>query len=321
MRPDRRQMLALLGAAPLGSVWAAADGYPSWPVTVVVAPPPGSGADTTARIYAKRLQELTGQPFVVENRPGANSFIALQSVARAKPDGYTLHYSTNVIAMSPALFRKLPFDPAGDFAPIARAARGENVLVVPTSSPHRTLADLLAAARKHPQQLSYASGGRGLSLYVYVLAQLAGVEFLDVPYKGAAPGVVDTAAGVVSFSVADITSVLPLIQAGKLRPLVIASDRRHPLLPEVPTSQEAGAPGYEVYSWSGFYAPKNTPGLIVDQLSGLIQRINSEPETVAALSRLGVATFSADARELRRYHLAETARWKVTAERARMEPE
>lgn len=320
----RRVLLATLATlpllGPLHSAWAQAN-YPTRPVTLVVPFPPGSGADATSRLYARRLQELTQQSFVVDNRPGGESFIAAQAVIRSNPDGHTLYFATNNVAMHPALFKKLPYDPVADLVPIARAARGVNAIVVPGASPYKTLADLAEAAKKQPKHLTYGSGGSGFRLYVEQLAQQLGVQFQDVPYKGAGPAMVDAAAGIVDFSIGDVSAVLPLIQSGKLRALVVSSEKRHPLLPDVPNAAEAGVPGYIIYSWTGLFAPAKTPQLVVEKLSTLMQQINTEPETVASLAKLGAEPFSAGLQELRPYQLSEIERWKGIAKRAGFEPQ
>ncbi|WP_342132376.1 Bug family tripartite tricarboxylate transporter substrate binding protein [Hydrogenophaga sp. OTU3427] len=320
----RRVLLTVMAvlplASPLPSAWAQAD-YPARAVTLIIPFPPGSGADTTARLYARRLQELTKQSIVVDNRPGGETFIAAQAVTRANPDGYTLYFAANNIAMQPALFKKLPYDPIADFVPVARMARGINAIVVPTTSPYKTLAELAEAAKKKPRLLTYGAGGSGFRLYVEQLSEQLGVQFQDIPYKGAGPALVDTAGGVVNFSIADVSAVLPLIHAGKLRALVVSSERRHTLLPDVPSAAEAGVPGYEVYSWTALLAPAKTPQSIVEKLAALMQQINAEPETVAALGKLGIEIFPAGPQELRRYQLSETERWKRVAERAGVEPQ
>jgi tripartite-type tricarboxylate transporter receptor subunit TctC len=320
---SRRALLAALASVPLACVAPAASAeadYPTRAVKMIVSFPPGSGADTTARIYAKRLQELTKQPFVVENRPGAEGFLAAQGVIRAPADGYTLYYAANGIVMHPALFKRLPYDPIADLSPVARAARGINAVVVPANSPYKTLADLAAAAKKEPRGITYGSGGAGFRLYTELLADRLGVQFRDIPYKGAGPALIDTAGGIVAFSIADVSAVLPMVNGGRLRALAVASNTRHPALPEVPTAAEAGAPGYEIFSWTAMFAPAKTPQPIVDRLAALMQQINTEPETLAALGKLGVEAFPAGPDELRRYQLEQTEQWKRTAERAGMTP-
>lgn len=319
------QTLAGTAAASLllgASLPALADDYPSKPVTLIVSFPPGSGADTAARHYARHLQDLTKQPFVVENKPGANSFIAAQAVARATPDGYTLFFASNSpVATNAVLFKTMPYDPLNDFAAVARVSRATNVVVVPANSPHQTLAQLAAAAKAKPKGLSYAAGSASYQIATEWMNELLGIEALHVPYKGSAPALTDTAGGVVDFAVADVTASLPLIQGGKLRALAVSSDRRHAALPAVPTATEAGAKGFEFYNWTGLFAPAKTPQPVIDQLAALMQRITAEPETAAFIGRVGGETFHGGPQELRRYQVAEIEQWKRTAQRAGIQPQ
>jgi tripartite-type tricarboxylate transporter receptor subunit TctC len=317
----RRACLTVLAALPV-AMSAAAQEYPSKPVTFIVSFPPGSGADTTARLYARRMQEITKQTFIVENRSGANSFLAAQAVARASPDGHTLFYASNSpVAVNAVLFKKPPYDPVGDFAPVARASRATNLVVVPASSPHKTVAELIAAAKKQPKALSYASGSASYQIATELFAELAGVELLHVPYKGSAPALVDTAAGVVQFAIADISAALPLVQSNRLRALAVTSDKRHAALPDVPTAIEAGVKGYEFYNWTGLFAPAKTAPAVIDKLAKLMQQITVEPETAAFLAKLGGETYPGGPQELRRHQLAEIEQWKRAAQRAGIQPE
>lgn len=324
-QPGRRRILcAALSTLTLASTlpamaWAQAD-YPARPVTLVVSFPPGSGADTTARIYAKRLQEITKQSFVVENRPGGESFIAAQAVARAKPDGYTLFFSSNALTLHPALFKRLPYDPVGDFAPVALASRGTNVIVVATGSPYKNFGDLVSAAKKQPNAVTFGAGGQGYRVYVELLAESVGVKFQDVPYKGAGPALMDAAAGVVDFSIGDPSAVASLVKGGKLRALAVAADKRHPMLPDVPTGRELGAPAFELYSWTALYAPAKTPQPVIEKLAGWMRMANNNPETVAAMEKLGIEVFSGGPDDLRRFQASETERWKRTVARAGIQP-
>lgn len=314
--------LAMLGALLAGAPCVQAQEWPARQVTLIVSFPPGSGADTTARLYARRMQEITKQTFVVENRPGANSFIAAQAVARAPADGHTLFLASNSpVVTNAVLFKSLPYDPVADFAPIARAARATNAVVVPAASPLKSVADLVAAARAKPKGLSYASGSASYQIATELFTELLGVEALHVPYKGAAPALQDLAAGVVDFAVADISAVLPLVQGGRLRALAVTSDKRHAALPAVPTAIEAGARGYEYYNWTGLFAPAKTPPAVIDRLATLMQQITAEPETVAFLAKVGGESFHAGPAELRRYQLAEIEQWKRTAQRAGIQAE
>lgn len=319
----RRVILAASCALLLGAMTTAwAQDYPSKPVRVVVSFPPGSGADTTARLYARRLQEITKQAFIVENRPGANSFLAAQAVATAAPDGTTLFLASNSpVVVNAVLFKNLPYHPVNDFAAIARISRGTNLLLVPQASPYKTVADLIAAAKRAPKKLNYASGSASYQIATEEFAEIAGAHFTHVPYKGSAPAIQDTAAGVVDFTIADISAGLPLVQGGRLRALAVTSDRRHGALPDVPTASESGVKGFEFYNWTGLFAPAKTPQPILDKLTQLVQQITAEAETVAFIAKNGAEPFPGDAQELRRYQVAQIEQWKRVAQRAGIQPE
>jgi len=319
----RRGMIAALALTCLGSApMAWADDYPSKPVRLIVSFPPGSGADSTARFYATRLKEITKQTFIVENRPGANSFIAAQAVATAVPDGYTLFFASNgPVVVNAVLFKSLPYDPVKDFVAVARTARATNLLVVPAASPYKTLADLVAAAKKAPKKLNYASGSSSYQIATEEFAELAGADFNHVPYKGAAPAVQDTIAGVTDFAITDITASLALVKGGRLRALAVSSDRRHDALPDVPTVIESGIQGFEFYNWTGMFAPAKTPRAVIDKLSQLVQQITAERETIAFFSKLGGETFAAGPEEFGRYQIAQIEQWKRVAQRAGIQPQ
>jgi tripartite-type tricarboxylate transporter receptor subunit TctC len=320
-RIHRRTLLVALAGAGLAPALRAQD-YPSKPVKLIVSFPPGSGADTTARHFAKRLQELTQQSFVVDNRPGANSFIAAQAVAKAEPDGTTLFFSSNSpVVVNPVLFKKLPYDPVADFAPVARAARAPNLLVVSAASPHKSVADVVAAAKKNPGKLSYASGSAAYHIATEAFNEAVGIEANHIPYKGAAPAITDTAGGTVDFAIVDITAALPLVQSGKLRALAVTSDKRHADLPNVPTAIESGAKGYEFYNWTALYAPAKTPQPVIDKLEQLMQQISKEPETLAFFAKVGGEPFPAGAKELRTYQASQLDFWQRAAKRANLQPE
>jgi tripartite-type tricarboxylate transporter receptor subunit TctC len=319
----RRRLLLAAALSPWVHAAAhAADDYPGRAVTLVVSLPPGSGADTTARLFARRLQEISGKPFVVENKVGGNSFIAAQAVARAAPDGHTLFFSSSTpVAMNVVLLKKMPYDPLTDFVPVARAARGTNLVVVAAGSPLRTLADLVNAAKLKPNSLSYAAGSAGYHLATAMLAQQLGVECLHVPYKGSAPALVDTAGGVTDFALADVSAALPLVSSGRLRALAVTADARHPSLPAVPTADEAGAKGYTYDNWMGLYAPARTPNSIVERLATWLGQVAAEPSTVASLNKLGLESYFAGPRDLAAFQRWEIARWREAAAKAKIEAE
>lgn len=303
---DWMRLAMAAGLLCFGAQAPAAESYPQRTVRIVVSLPPGSGADTTARFIARHLSQSLGQPFVVENRPGANSFIAARAVAEAAPDGYTLFVASNSpMVTNAAVFRQLPYDPVKDFAPVAGLARFPMVLVVPAGSPHATLQQLVAAVRSAPGKLNYASGTPTYQVAMERFHARNGIKATAVPYKGTGPAVTDLAAGVVEYSIAEVSAVLPLIRSGKLRALAVASAERHKSLPEVPTVAEAGTPDFESYAWTGVFFPAGVPAPIVQRVSAAVRSVMTGNEGRAFIDSQGGTVFTGTPEELRRFQLAE----------------
>jgi tripartite-type tricarboxylate transporter receptor subunit TctC len=293
---SRARRLALAGAAatllalaaPQGA--QAADAYPTKPIHLVVPFPPGGVADLLARPVADKLGQMLGQPVIVENRGGATGTIGAAYVANAAPDGYTLLFgTTNEIAMSPTLYKALPYDPTKAFAPITPVAEFPNVLVVgPTIDAH-TLAELTELARKAPRSLSFASSGEGSTnhLTAELYRTQANVDILHIPYKGGGPALVDVTGGHVSAMFATLPSAVSLIQSGKLRALAVTGGHRSPALPAVPTAQEAGMPQLVVTTWNGVLAPAGTPAPVIDTLYQALRKIVADPGIQAKFAAVG----------------------------------
>ncbi|GMG94300.1 tripartite tricarboxylate transporter substrate binding protein [Cupriavidus metallidurans] len=291
--------------------------YPDKPIKLVVSFPPGSGTDSNARYLARKMEERLGKPVVVENRPGGNSFIAAQTVTRAEPDGYTLLLASNSpVATNVAMFRKLPYDPVSELAPIARLGVGAMALVVSASSRYQTVDALLSAAREHPGTLNYGAGSASYQIATELFLAMGHIKANHVPYKGAAPALTDLAAGQVDFVFADYGAVLPLLNGGKLRLLAVTSDKRLGSQPNTPTLQESGFPGYFMVNWTAAFAPANTPKPIIAKLEKLMVDIYRTPETSEFLSRTSWDVFVGDAKALRTFQLAEIKKWSDAAERA-----
>lgn len=300
----------LAAALALAAVPATAQSdYPSRPVKVIVSLPPGSGADTTARFISQHLSEKFKQPFVVENRPGANSFIAARAVAEAAPDGHTLFVGSNSsMVTNVAVFKSLPYDPVKDFVPVERIARFAMVVVVPASSPYKSLDQLVEAARKAPGKLNYASGSAGYQVAVELFHERFRIRGNPIAYKGTAPAMTDVAAGNVDYSIGEISSVLPLIRAGRIRPLAVTDTRRLKELPQVPTVAESGAPGFEVSAWTGLFAPARVPEPIVKALSAAVHDAMQQRESVKFIENLGGSVYAGGPQQLRQFQLAEIER-------------
>jgi len=269
------------------------DKYPQKTVKIVVPFAPGGSTDIFARLVGERLSVSLGQPVIVENRAGASGNIGAEAVAKAAPDGYTLLMATTgVMAINNALFKQMGYDAAKDFEPVVFIASITNVLSVPNDLPAKNVAELVALAKKEPGKLSFASSGAGSSTHLSaeLFKSMAGVELIHIPFKGSGQALIDVVAGRVSMIFDNMPSALPHIRGGKLRALGVTGSRRSGALPEVPTIAEAGVPGYESLSWSGFAAPASTP-------RDIVQRLNRETGAILATAdmRQKLAEQGADA--------------------------
>jgi tripartite-type tricarboxylate transporter receptor subunit TctC len=319
--PDLKQILIASTLQLLCGV-ALAAGYPERPVTVIVSLPPGSGADTTARFISKHLTEKFKQTFVVENRPGANSFIAAKAVAEAPADGYTMFVASNSpMVTNAAVFRSLPYDAVKDFAPVARIGRFPMVLVVPANSPFKSLQDLISAARSQPGKLNFASGTATYQLALETLHERNGISAVSVPYKGTSAAINDVAGGSVDYSMAEVSAVMPLVQSGRIRPLAVATAARLQDLPDVPTVSESGTDNYESYAWTGAFFPAKVPPEIVSQVSQAILDVVNSEEGTRFLEGLGGEPFPAGPQEFRNFQISEIEKAEATARAANIQLE
>ena len=317
----RRRLLAasllLPGIARAQALAQAPDAWPSRPVRILLAYPPGGSTDVLARTLAERLAvAIPGAGFVVENRPGGAAVVGTLAAAQAAPDGYTLALGNNQThAANAAMVRDLPYRPVEDFAAVGRLAEVHHALVVPAGSPARTLA-ALAARGKGGGRLTYASSGVGSASHVIAesFVRQEGLEATHVPYRGGAQAVTDTIAGTVDFFVSTWPQVVALVREGRLRALGIGAPARLADLPEVPTFAEAGAPTMAVDAWFGLWAPARTPEAIVARLSEALPRILAEPGTVAKLAGLGFTPAPLPAAEFAAFQREEVARWTALVE-------
>ncbi|MCY1213961.1 Bug family tripartite tricarboxylate transporter substrate binding protein [Variovorax boronicumulans] len=329
MNPLSKMLRAAAFTAALASAAApfaqaqpqqAAATYPSKPIHFVVPFPPGSGTDVGARFFARKLGELAGQPVIVENRAGANGFIAVKAVTSAPADGYTLLMGSNsTLATNVALFKQLPYDPVKDLAPVSTLMRSPIVLIVPANSPYKTLKDLIDAARAKPGQRTYASGSAAYQLMGELFADKAGIQLLNVPYKGAPDAVNATLSGQTDLGFSDITATMELLRGGKIRALAIAADQRLAGLPDVPTAQEQGIGGFSADTWTGVAVAANTPKPVVDKLSDMFVKILAMPETREFYAKQNVITMKGGQDELRDFQREQIAVWKRIAAAARIE--
>ena len=284
--------LAICSALALASASAWAQTFPSKPITLIVPNPPGGVVDSSARLVGDPLTKMLGQAVVVENKGGASGNIAYQQVARAPKDGYTLLVSYSAYHVgNPAMFAKLPWDQK-DLVPIALIAAATNVITAHPSIPANNLKDFIAHIKKQPGKINFASQGNGSLSHVgtALFEQTTQTEMTHVPYKGSGAAIQDVLAGQVQVFITTPPSVMGHVQAGKLKAYAVTSKARHPMLPNVPTTEEAGLPGFELEAWVGLFAPAGTPPAVITQLSEQVKKALELPETKQRAATLGIET-------------------------------
>ena len=312
---SKRNLLALLALAGLGITAhaqpAAAD-WPNKPIRWVVPFPPGGAMDAIARTLGEKAGKTLGQPFVIENKPGAGGNIGADYVAKQPGDGYTMMITSIGMATNKPLYSKLNYDPIKDFAPVSLLAVVPNVLVSNATQPDvKTARDVIAAARKAPGKLTYASAGNGTSIHLAgeVFTSLAQVEMLHIPYKGSGPAVSDLLGGQINYMFDSITSARPHIESGKLRALGVTTAKRSSTLPNVPTLAEAGVPGYEVSPWFAVFMPTATPKAIVSKLNKALLDAMKDPEVAKRFETIGAEPVGSTPDELAQHLARESERW------------
>jgi tripartite-type tricarboxylate transporter receptor subunit TctC len=309
----RRQFLHLAAGAvavPAASRIAWAQAYPARPVRLVVGFPAGGGADIVARLIGQWLSERLGQPFVVENRPGAASNLAAQAVVRAPPDGYTLFLVTSVNAVNATLYEKLNFNFISDIAPVASISRVPNVMVVNPSFPAKTVPEFIAYAKANPGKINMASAGNGESGHVFgeLFKMMARVDLVHVPYRGAASALTDLLGGQVQVMFSTMPASIQYIRAGNLRPLAVTTATRWAGLADVPTVGDF-VPSYEANTWYGVGAPKNTPAEIIDKLNKEINAGLPDPKMKARLAELGSTALAGSPADFGKLIADDTEKW------------
>jgi tripartite-type tricarboxylate transporter receptor subunit TctC len=285
--------------------------YPAKPIRMIVGFPPGGGTDIMARLLAAKLPEFLGQPFVVENRPGAATNIAMEHVARSAPDGYTILVTTATMAMNPSFYKKLPFDVLRDFAPVSVFSDSPNVLVVRASLAAKDAGEVVALARAKPGVLNYSSAGTGTTQHMTgeLFKLRTGTDIVHVPFKGTGPSLTTLIAGDVDMTFANIPAILPHVRTGRLRALAVAGAKRSELMPDVPTMKEAGVDGVEVTIWYGVLAPAATPRAVVDTLAAAVTKAARSPDIRTRLLEQGAEPIGNTPEEFARQLREEVARW------------
>lgn len=316
---SRRSLIAVALPAMAASIARAQDveDYPTHPVTLVVPFAKGGGTDTLGHLLGDKLQERFGQPFVVQNRPGQGTVIATNFLAKSRPDGYTISMAVSTLAIDATLYKKLPYDPARDFALLALVASVPFVLVVSASSPVFSVEDLINLAKQKP--LSYGSGGVGAfhHLTAALFASRTGIKMTHVPYHGTAPALNDLVQGYIQLMFADYGPAQALITSGKLRPLAVTTTKGLEVLPGVPPLAEVGVPGFDLAAWQGVIAPAKTPSDIVVKLNSVLNGIIATPEVRGRIKDLGMEPIgSRTPAELAAFLQSEIERWGKIVEAA-----
>ncbi len=323
----RRALIAApfaAGSLVFGAKSMAQSAYPSRPIRLVLPFAAGGGTDLNARILGTSMSEGLGQIFVVENRPGGGTIVAADAVAKAAPDGYTLLMSgMPTFAVAPALYPKLPFDPARDFAPIGLVASYGMVLAVPSDSPIRSVKDFLAQARREQGHMAFGSAGIAASnhLAMELLMQLTDVKLQHIPYKGSVLAMQDMLAGRIPAMFIDTATAMSQIKAGRLRIIANVSRNRSPTLPDVPTVAESGVAGYEMAIWQGLVAPAGTPPTIIQRLNHEARKATADPATRQKLAELGIDPLDSTPEEMASLMRAERAKWTAVITKGNIKPE
>lgn len=319
----RLPSLPMLLAALLAAGSAAAQSYPEKPITFVVPFAAGSATDQIARALGNGVTAETKQPVVIDNKAGASGFIASQQVAKAASDGYTVLITTNTThAANEHLFKKLPYDPVKDFAPVAALGKGGQIMVVRPDFPAKTVAEFVALAKKDPGKHSFGSGSSSSRMAGELLQQLADIKLLHVPYKSNPLAVTDLLGGQIDMMITDTATGLPQVKAGKLRALGVSGAKRSPLAPDVPTIAEAGVKGYEMGYWFAAYAPAKTPPAVVKRLNELlVKAAKSEAAKTAFYDPSGTEVFTSTPEELAKFQAGESQKWGRIVKAAGIEAE
>ncbi len=321
---DRQVLTTCLIAAVMAGAGAAATAqdYPAKPITFVVPFAAGSATDVLARSLGQGITAETRQNIITDNRPGASGIIAAQLVAKAAPDGYTVIIATNTThAANEHLFKKLPYDAVKDFAPVTTLARGGQVMVVNPRVPVTTVKELIALARRQPGKLTFGSGSSSSRVASELFQQMAGLKLVHVPYKSNPMAVTDLVGGHIDMMITDVVTGLPQVRAGKLRALAVSSPKRLPIVPDLPTIDEAGVKGYELTFWFAAYVPAKTPPSIVERLRELFVNATKSAPAQTFFKSTGIEPYVMTSEALAKFQASESAKWAKVIKAAGIEPE
>jgi tripartite-type tricarboxylate transporter receptor subunit TctC len=312
----------MIAAAAIASASAQEDPakYPTRPIHIIVGFAAGGGNDIIARIFGQKLSESFGQPVIVENKPGGGAIVATEFVAKSPPDGYTLLMSASGLSINPAVYAKLPYDAVNDFVAVSELGSFPLIMIVATASPIKTVADLVAYAKANPDKTNYASSSASFQLVTELFKQKTGAPMQVIPYKSANESVLAVISGQVTTTIADAGPVVSQVKSGTARALAVATPRRIEDLPDVPTLKEAGA-DVDAVLWSGIFAPKATPSVIVKKLEGELMRIARLPDVITRLKPLGIESIGNSSEEFAKILAADIARWGAVAKSANIKIE
>ncbi len=320
MRKARATIWAFVLFCAATAAWAQT--YPAKPIRMVVGFPPGGGNDIIARMVGSKMQEAWGEPVLIDNKPGANSIIAAEYVAKSAPDGYTLLVNaTGGMSVNPVLYAKLPYDSLKDFVPISMVGVFPLVLVVHPSLPAGSVTELVAYARANPGKLDYSAGSTAFQVATEMLKQMTGTDIRHIPYKGSAAAIAAVIAGDVQMTIVDTPPLVAQIKAGKVKALGVTSAKRAASMPELPTIAESEVPGYEMVLWIGVFAPAGTPREIVSKLNAEIVRIVRLPDIRAELAGMGVDPVGNTSEQMAEWIRREIARFGPVVKAANIQAE
>ncbi len=305
--------------------WSApahAQAFPGKTISFVVPFTSGSTTDGLARALAQEVSKQTGKPVIVENKAGANGFIAAQAVAQAAPDGHTVFITTNTTqSANPHLFKKLPYDPVADFAPVTALVKGYLMMVTNPNLPANSVADVIALAKKSPGKLTFGAGSSSARVAVELFQQMTGTQLVHVPYKANPQAITDLIGGQTDLMIVDLTTSLPHAKSGRLKGLAVSSKQRSPLAPELPTIDEAGVKGYEMSFWNAAYVPAKTPEPVVKRLNELLVKAMASDSVKAFVAKYGMEPFTTTPAELGKFQSAEIEKWGRVIKAAGIEAE
>jgi tripartite-type tricarboxylate transporter receptor subunit TctC len=307
MKALKVAMFLVLCGAAAGTLGQA---YPSKPIRIVVGFPPGGGNDIIARLVGAKMQESWGQPVVIDNKPGANSIIAAEFVAKSAADGHTLLVNaTGGMSVNPVLYAKLPYDPLKDFVPISMVGSFPLVLVVHPSVPASSVSELIAYAKANPGKLNYSSGSTAFQVASEMFKQMTGTDIKQIPYKGSVQSISAVMAGDVQMTIVDTPPLVPQLKSGKVRAIAVTSAKRAGAMPELPTIAEAGVPGYEMALWIGVFAPAGTPQEVAAKLNAEVVRIVGLSDIREKLDAMGVEPLGNSSEQMAEWIRREIAKY------------